>query len=212
MSILDALSDLPRPIARHTLFVLTEALPPPLGDLPEERIARDEAAVAAVADLRPADAYQARLAARSVGADAHAMDCLRLAALAGRDSDEARRCRAQAAVMARTAEAALRSLRAQQAAGAKPNHAAAPALSEAPPPPVPAPSRTTPPSDIVAEADQYALNHRKRAALIRRLRRLPERIDCGPVRPELLHAIITGTSPILRSLDPHVGNKLSQAA
>lgn len=211
MSILDALSNLPQPIARHTLFMLTEALPPPLGNLPEERTARDEAAVAAVADLQPADAYQARLAARSVGADAHAMDCLRLAALAGRDSEEARRCRAQAAVMARTAEAALRSLRAQQAAGVRPADAVTPALDDVPAPPVPAPAEL-PPSDIVAEADEFALNHRKRAVLIRRLRRLPERIDCGPMRPELLHAIITGTSPILRSLDAHVGNKLRHAA
>jgi hypothetical protein len=211
VSIIDALSNLPRPIARHTLFMLTEALPPPLGNLPEERAARDEAAVAAVADLQPADAYQARLAARSVGADAHAMDCLRLAALAGRDSDEARRCRAQAVAMARTAEAALRSLRAQQAAGARPADAATPALDEAPAPPVPAPAEP-PPSDILAEANEYALNHRKRAALIRRLRRLPERIDCGPMRPQLLHAIITGTSPILCSLDPPADNKLRQAA
>jgi hypothetical protein len=65
MSLLDTLPNLPRPIARNTLFLLTEALPPPLSVLPEERAARDEAAVAAVAVLAPADAYQARLAARS---------------------------------------------------------------------------------------------------------------------------------------------------
>ena len=76
MSILDALPQLPRPVARHTLFILTEALPAPIGDLPEERAARDEAAVAAVAALRPADAIEAALAARSVAAGAWAMTSL----------------------------------------------------------------------------------------------------------------------------------------
>ena len=62
---IDALPDLAPAVARHTLFILTEALPPPLGDLAEERAARDEAAIAAVAALHPADAYEARPAARS---------------------------------------------------------------------------------------------------------------------------------------------------
>jgi hypothetical protein len=70
VALIDALPLLPRPIARHTLFILTEALPPPLGDLPEERAARDESAIAAVVALHPVDAQEARLAARSVAADA----------------------------------------------------------------------------------------------------------------------------------------------
>ena len=79
MALIDALPLLPRPIARHTLFILTGALPPPLGDLPEERAARDASAIAAVVALNPVDAGEARLAARSVAADAWAMDCLHLA-------------------------------------------------------------------------------------------------------------------------------------
>ncbi len=55
-------------------------------------------------------------------------------------------------------------------------------------------------ADIAAEADQYARSHRKRAALIHALGRLPDRLDCGPLAPELVKAIVTGTSPVLRSL------------
>ena len=62
---------------------------------------------------------------------------------------------------------------------------------------------TTP--DPIAEAERYALQHRKRAVLIRRLGRLPDRIDIGVLTPEVVHAIVTGTTPVLRALDdkPH---------
>jgi hypothetical protein len=63
MSITSSLPDLPPSVARYTLYTLTEALPPPVSDLPAERAARDEAAIAAIAELRPADAFEARLAA-----------------------------------------------------------------------------------------------------------------------------------------------------
>jgi hypothetical protein len=213
VSLIDALPLLPRPIARHTLFILTEALPPPLGDLPEERAARDESAIAAVVALRP----EARLAARSVAADAWAMDCLHLAGERIRqDPDMARRCHREAAHMMRAADSALRSLRIMQSARAKAD--TIPTLGESPEPAhaeaepqsrSAAPVRSEhaavvaepPRSDLAAEADAYALQHRKRASLIRRLRRLPSHIDCGPIRPALVHAIITGTTPILRSLD-----------
>lgn len=217
MSLIDALPLLPRPIARHTLFILTEALPPPLGDLPEERAARDESAIAAVVALHPVDAQEARLAARSVAADAWAMDCLHLAGERIRlDPDMARRCHREAALMMRAADSALRSLRLMQSARAKADttptlgESPEPAHAEAEPqPPSAAPVRSEQPaivaeppqSDLAAEADAYALQHRKRASLIRRLRRLPSHIDCGPIRPALVHAIITGTTPILRSLD-----------
>ncbi len=216
MSLIDALPLLPRPIARHTLFILTEALPPPLGDLPEERTPRDELAIAAVVALHPVDAQEARLAARSVAADAWAMDCLHLAAERIRlDPDTARRCHREAALMMRAADSALRSLRIMQSARAKADTTPTlgeipePAHPEAEPQPPSAPVRSAPAavvaephqSDLAAEADAYALQHRKRASLIRRLRRLPSHIDCGPIRPALVHAIITGTTPILRSLD-----------
>jgi len=217
VALIDALPLLPRPIARHTLFILTEALPPPLGDLPEERAARDESAIAAVVALHPVDAQEARLAARSVAADAWAMDCLHLAGERIRlDPDMARRCHREAALMMRAADSALRSLRIMQSARAKAD--TTPTLAEIPEPaiaeaeprsPSAEPVRSEqsavvaepPRSDLAAEADAYALQHRKRASLIRRLRRLPSHIDCGPIRPALVRAIITGTTPILRSLD-----------
>ena len=59
--------------------------------------------------------------------------------------------------------------------------------------------------DPIAEAERYALQHRKRAVLIRRLGRLPDGIDIGVLTPEVVHAIVTGTTPVLRALDdkPH---------
>ena len=214
---LDSLPALPAAVARHTLYVLTGALPPPLSDFPEELSMRDEAAITALADLHPANAYEARLAARAVATDAHAMDCLCQAAAPGAHPDEVRRCRAQANAMMRASESALRSLRTLQAARAKPD-AAAPAVAAACEPRRVRPHSVetvaieAPHPDIAAQADEYALSHRKRAALIRRLRRLPERIDCGPVSQELVNAIITGTSAILRSLDSHADSKFRRAA
>jgi hypothetical protein len=32
------------------------------------------------------------------------------------------------------------------------------------------------------------------------LGRLPDRLNCGPLSPELVKAIVTGTSPILQAL------------
>jgi hypothetical protein len=67
--------------------------------------------------------------------------------------------------------------------------------------PIPAPDEVPPRTDIAAEADQYALDHRKRAALIRSLGRLPDKLSLGPLSPDLVHAIVTGTSPVLQALD-----------
>ena len=215
MHLQDALPQLPRPVARHTLFILTEALPAPIGDLPEERAARDEAAVAAVAALRPADAIEATLAARSVAAGAWAMDCLQLAAMRRADPDEARRCRREADVMMRDSDRALRALRSLQADAAR--QEATPVLFEGQDPATgeaePATSAELPPSsDVAIQADEYALRQPKRAALIRRIGRLPEHVNCGPMTPELVHTVVTGTSAILRSLDRRNGKKLRVAA
>jgi hypothetical protein len=71
-----------------------------------------------------------------------------------------------------------------------------PLVPEPEPPPQP---------DPIAEAEQYALHHRKRAVLIRRFGRVPDRLDFGPLRPAMVHAIATGDTPVLRALDekPH---------
>jgi hypothetical protein len=58
-----------------------------------------------------------------------------------------------------------------------------------------------PVGDPVTEADQYAVIYPRRAALIRSLGSLPARCDFGPPSAALVHAIVTGTSPILRALD-----------
>ena len=213
---LDSLPALPAAVARHTLYVLTGALPPPLSDFPEELSMRDEAAITALADLHPANAYEARLAARAVATDAHAMDCLCHATAPATHPDEVRRCRAQANTMMRASESALRSLRALQASRAKretaPAIAAVGEARQTRPQAVDAAAIEAPRPHIAATADEYALNHRKRAALIRRLGRLPERIECDPISPELVNAIVTGTSAILRSLDLPAGSKLRKAA
>jgi hypothetical protein len=107
MSVPDTLSHLSPNVARHTLYVLTSLLPAPLTDMPEERTARDQAAIDAVAALKPADAFEAMLAARIVGANAHALDCLRRIGTLGEDSEAAEKCWSRAGLMTRLADAAL---------------------------------------------------------------------------------------------------------
>jgi hypothetical protein len=200
MSPTDALPKLPPTIARHTVFLLMESLPPPLTDTPEERAARDEAAIASLAVLNPGDAYEARLAARAVAADARATECLRLASVPKLHPDRVDQCLRQANAMMRASEAALRSLRAMQAAREK---AEAAAQST----PAPAPS---PPGDVVAEADRFARRRPKEAGLIRRLGRLPNGL--APMAPEVVQVIITGTTPALRALDRPPDQAIPKAA
>ena len=96
---------------RETFAYLCSQLPPPPDDTPPEASAkRERRAMDAVVALRPMDAFEARLAARIVAMDAHAADSLRLAGLVPNDPMELRRCRAQAASMARQSDAALRTL------------------------------------------------------------------------------------------------------
>ena len=78
------------------------------------------------------------------------------------------------------------------------------ALAQTPPDLTPEQPQTPPP-DPIAEAEQYAQHHHKRAALIRKLRRMPRKLDIGYIRPAVVHAIINGTTPILQALDekPH---------
>jgi hypothetical protein len=200
MSPTDALPKLPPTIARHTVFLLMESLPPPLTDTPEERAARDEAAIASLAVLNPGDAYEARLAARAIAADARATECLRLASVPKLHPDRVDQCLRQANAMMRASEAALRSLRAMQAAREK-AEAAAQAAS------VPA---ALPPDDVVAEADRFARRRPKEAGLIRRLGRLPNGL--APMAPEVAQVIITGTTPALRALDRPPDQAIPKAA
>jgi hypothetical protein len=81
----------------------------------------------------------------------------------------------------------------------------APLAAMAEPPPAPAPIHEAvpapePKADIAAEADYYAVVYPQRAARIRALGGLPAKLDFGPPSPELVHAIVTGTSPVLQAL------------
>jgi hypothetical protein len=189
MSPTDALPKLPPTIARHTFFLLMESLPPPLSDAPEERAARNEAAIASLAALNPADAFEARLAARAVAADARATECLRLASVPKLHPDRVDQCLRQANAMMRASEPALRSLRTMQAARVKAEAAAQPA-------PVPA---EPPARDVAAEADEFARRRPNDAERIRRLGHLPD--GQPPMSPEVVQGIVTGTTPTLRALD-----------
>jgi hypothetical protein len=51
-------------------------------------------------------------------------------------------------------------------------------------------------------AEQYALIYPARAALIRASGGLPPRLTFGPPDPDIVAALVHGTSPILTALDP----------
>jgi hypothetical protein len=77
-----------------------------------------------------------------------------------------------------------------------------------PPPPPPAPAAVPPPEpaaepvpDPAAEAEQYALIYPRRAALIRRLGRLPDNPTFGPPEEYLVRAVVNGRTPALLALD-----------
>ena len=110
MNITDALPHLPADIVHHVLATFTSSLPPPLADTPQSRIARDEAAIAAVLSLQPTDAFQLSLATLIVATHGHGMHCLHLAARPGMPVDYALRFRTQAATMTRESQHALRDL------------------------------------------------------------------------------------------------------
>ncbi len=203
MSTTQSLPNLPPSAVRQALQAVTARLPLPVIDAPEERAARDEVIIAAAA-LGPANAFEAMLAVQVIAAHVHAMDCLRLAVQPNQQPEEVRRCRAHAIALLRQMQSALRTLQRMQAARGKVDAAARPAVH--------APDEAPGSADITAEAEQYALHHRKRASLIRSLGRLPDRLDFGPLSPDLITAIVTGTSPILQALEGRPGQKDGAAA
>jgi hypothetical protein len=91
---------------------------------------------------------------------------------------------------------------AAQASQPMPAPVAAPPRAEPAPPSAPKPGDDgEPPFDPAAEAERYAILYPRRARLIRSLGGLPDDCDFGPPEPELVHAIVAGTSPALRALD-----------
>jgi|KBSMisStaDraftv2_1062788.scaffolds.fasta_scaffold812008_2 hypothetical protein len=120
MQIADAIPNLPADIVRHALGTLIGLLPRPTADTPENRAGCEATAVAAVAALRPTDAFQLLLAVQIVGTYAHAMECLRLSAEPGRSVDLVARTRSWAASLIRVMHESLRDLGRAQAKARKP--------------------------------------------------------------------------------------------
>jgi hypothetical protein len=215
---------LPRSTYWQLVHELQSYLPPPIDDTPEARAHRDRAAIADVASMLPANAEEARIAARSVSADAQAAACIRQARKYEEDVAIFLKCNAQAASMIRLANSSRSLLARLQAARRKreadeaarnqdtwTEHAAVGLMADvvghaapAPPPPVPEPQEQRELQDSysqLTEAEQYAITYPRRAADIRAYGGLPEPCRFGPPSPELVQAIVTGTSPILLELD-----------
>ena len=214
---------------RAAFAYLCGLLPPLVGASPEVQAAYETDAMDQVAALCPIDAFEARLAARIIAMGTHADDSLRSAALAAHDPMEQRRCRAQAASMARQADAALRSLHRIQAlhekqlaethpaamerAGYWFRDVSAPAPEPEPAPPAaPDPCLATGLDPVVTEAERYAVLYPDRAARIRAAGGLPAKLDFAPPEPELVHDLVHGSSPILQALDHQRHNATSEAA
>jgi hypothetical protein len=108
--------------AYHNLIhTLQGSLPPPIPDTPEARYQRDQAAITQIAALCPAHAAEANLAVQFVAASAQAMDCLRLTHDPKTPHTVTLKCNAQAALMMRQAQSAMRTLLQVQAARRKRN-------------------------------------------------------------------------------------------
>ena len=195
----DLTLQLPRDLYYQIVHTLTALLPAPVTVAPEDpgsspgqapgsspgqaQIRRDNAAIAQVASLLPANAEEVALAAQFVAANAQAMDCLLLARQHPGDPSLILKCTAQSASMMRQARGARALLLRVQAVRQKREadgvalgkaawieHCAvglmADALGrEAPAPmaepaPEPAPAPAAEPDDKFAqlsEAEQYAL-------------------------------------------------------
>ncbi len=221
---MQTLPNLPPAIAREVFATLCAALPSPATDTPDARATRDEAAMAAVAALHPTDPLEAKFAADIVVAEAYAMDSFRLAGECRNDFAATIKCRAQANATLRQMRSLLRDYRRTQAERDKALAAMHPAAMEragywfheitvpepAPPPkpseagePVPPPTAVTGKFESLSEAEQYATLYADRAARIRAAGGLPPRLDFAPPEPEIVEALVNGTSPILRALDQH---------
>jgi hypothetical protein len=207
------LPNLPAAVSHEIFATLCAALPAPASDTPENRAARDEAGMAAVAALHPTDAFEAKLAAEIVVADAYVMDSLRLAGQYRDDLAATLRCRAQATSMMRQMRGGLRELQRIQAEREKAEAAIHPAAMQSAgdwfcDASVPLPDQTealdqteAPDWPGLTEAEQYAALYPDRAALIRAAGGLPARLNFGPPEPDIVAAIVRGRSPALRALD-----------
>jgi hypothetical protein len=224
---LDPIAQLTMDSFHHAIHTLCAALPQPVGGTPEDRIRRDNSAVAKLGALLTANADEIGLATQQIAAEAHALECMRLAAVPGTDPALARKLATQATSLMRQVVSTRRLLTQVQTLRQKREtdpvatdraawleHSAIglmlQALGRTPPAPMATPEpepepedepEDEPVADLAAEAELYAVIHPRRTALIRSLGGLPPRCDFGPPSPELLHAIVTGTTPHLCALD-----------
>ena len=219
---MQTIPNLPAAIALETYASLCGSLPPPVPDTPESRAARDDGAMQAVAVLRPANAFEARLAVDVIAADAHAKDSLRLAAKYHADLSAMVKCRAQFALMMRQMHSALRTLQRMQAARQNADAASAATEERRTQPATPAPTTTpvmndaappdqAPQPDTLTEAEDYAVQCPLFAARIRAAGGLPAQLDFTPPNPAIVEILINGTSPVLCALD-QIARDIVQAA
>ena len=220
--------DLSLQLLRDTYYQVAQTLhallPPPVTNEPADEIRRDNAAIALVASLLPANADEANLAMQYALACAQAQECVRLARLVPDDPSHVLRCTGKATSMMSQARGFHSLLQRMQAARSKREKDAA-ALNSAnwtehcvislmadalgrtqpaPPAPVsvePVEEPAEPEPDLAHEADQYAIHYPQRARQIRAEGGLPRNCRFGPPSEELIRAIVTGDSPILRALD-----------
>jgi len=197
------------PDARAIFAELCSSLPKSAGDTEEAIAARARHAMEVVFATHPEDALEVCLAVRMVTLHAHAMDAFRDAAEAVGDPWEKRRCRAQAASMARQSDSALRELRRMRAERDKAFNESHPAtlgragywfkeVSVPAPPPQPAaaaaadmePERTA--ADLEADVKLYAAMYPDRVRRIRAAGGLPPDLDFGPPEPEIVRALLRG--------------------
>ena len=160
------LPNLPDSIAREVFATLCRSLPAPIPDTPEARASRDDVAMAAVAELHPTNAFEAKLAADIVLAEAHYADSLRQAGEYRGDLAAINRCRALAMGMLRQMRGLLRDYQRMQAERDKALAATHPAAMEragwwfrdaSVPLPEPAPAEPPEPAAIPPAVDFAAL-------------------------------------------------------
>jgi hypothetical protein len=207
---------LPRDLHYLVVHALRGALPPPVTNSPEDHAHRDQAIIADVASLHPANTAEAILASQCVAANFQSLDCLRLARLHPADVQHVLKCTAQSASMMRQSRGALSHLLRLQAAREKcqPDNgaidtAALPVSKVEPPAPRSAPEDN---SRSLTKAEEYARANPSRAALIRSLGRLPKKFDDATMTPDLLHDIVNSDSPILQALVKKPTHRLATAA
>jgi hypothetical protein len=197
---LDIAYQLPRDMYYQLMHELCGSLPSPLTDSPEDLVRRNNAAIAQVASMLPANAEEASIAGRVVLANAQAMEALRESRQPGLAIKLILQCSAQSASMMRQANAArslllrVQAVRQKREAISKTNEQAAwveqcaighmaDALAQ-PTPNQELPSEAAPKPDPSTAAGRAAKVQPRHTALTRLLGNLPARYGFTPPAPE----------------------------